>query len=217
MLYTIIKGFAIGILVSAPMGPIGVLCIQRTLNRGRWSGFVTGVGASLSDLVYAVLTGLGMSIVVDFVASNQSLLQIIGSFVLVGFGVYLYKQNPMRNIRKQHLGKKNYTQDFLTSFFLTFSNPLILFLFIGLFARLNFFVAESKLIHVIVGYTSIVMGAVCWWFTITYFINKVRKKFNVRRYLVDKSYNRLSYHRDVYCRFCHGIERFCRYNKILIK
>ncbi len=180
MLYTIIRGFTIGILVSAPMGPIGVLCIQRTLNKGRWSGFVTGVGASLSDLAYAVLTGLGMSIVVDFVESNQSLLQIIGSFVLVGFGVYLYKQNPMRNIKKQHSGKSNYTQDFLTAFFLTFSNPLILFLFIGLFARLNFFVAESSLVHFITGYISIVAGAISWWFTITYFINKVRKKFNVR-------------------------------------
>ena len=139
MLYTIIKGFAIGILVSAPMGPIGVLCIQRTLNRGRWSGFVTGVGASLSDLVYAVLTGLGMSIVVDFVASNQSLLQIIGSFVLVGFGVYLYKQNPMRNIRKQHLGKKNYTQDFLTSFFPDIFQSVDTFLVYRIVCPLEFF------------------------------------------------------------------------------
>ena len=53
VLYTIIRGLAIGILVSAPMGPIGVLCIQRTLNKGRWSGFVTGLGASISDLGYA--------------------------------------------------------------------------------------------------------------------------------------------------------------------
>ena len=67
MLYTIIRGFAIGVLVSAPMGPIGVLCIQRTLNKGRWSGFVTGVGAAVSDLCYALLTGLGMSIVIDFI------------------------------------------------------------------------------------------------------------------------------------------------------
>ena len=67
MLYTIIRGFAIGVLVSAPMGPIGVLCIQRTLNKGRWSGFVTGVGAAVSDLCYALLTGLGMSIVIEFV------------------------------------------------------------------------------------------------------------------------------------------------------
>ena len=96
VLYTIIRGLAIGILVSAPMGPIGVLCIQRTLNKGRWSGFVTGLGASISDLGYAVLTGLGMSIVIDFIETNEYLIQILGSLVLAGFGAYLYRQNTCK-------------------------------------------------------------------------------------------------------------------------
>ena len=59
------KGFIIGVIVSAPLGPVGVLCIQRTLNKGRWYGFVTGIGASLSDIAYALLTGYGMSFVFD--------------------------------------------------------------------------------------------------------------------------------------------------------
>ena len=180
MLYTILRGMAIGILVSAPMGPIGILCIQRTLNKGRWSGFVTGLGASLSDLIYALLTGFGMSIVIDFIEANQSILQILGSFVLVGFGLYLYRQNPAKNIRKANSSINSYTQDFITAFLLTFSNPLILFLYIGLFARFNFFQPESQFIHHLMGYFSILLGAVGWWFFITYIINKVRSRFNVR-------------------------------------
>ena len=164
VLYTIIRGLAIGILVSAPMGPIGVLCIQRTLNKGRWSGFVTGLGASISD----------------FIETNEYLIQILGSLVLAGFGAYLYRQNPAKNIKKQSANKNTFTQDFVTAFFLTLSNPLILFLFIGLFARLNFFVPESTLYHYILGYISIIIGAVSWWFTITFFINKVRTRFNLR-------------------------------------
>ena len=187
MLYIISRGIAIGILVSAPMGPIGVLCIQRTLNNGRWSGFVTGLGASLSDLVYALLTGLGMSIVIDFIEANQNLLQLLGSLVLIGFGIYLYRQNPVKNMHKQNSSKSNYTQDFITAFLLTLSNPLIIFLFIGLFARLKFFLPESQSIHYVVGYLSIVLGAVLWWFTITFFINKVRSRFNVRSlFIVNK-------------------------------
>ena len=62
----LVKGFIIGVVVSAPLGPVGVLCIQRTLNKGRWYGFVTGLGASLSDIAYALLTGYGMSFVSDF-------------------------------------------------------------------------------------------------------------------------------------------------------
>ena len=61
----ILKGIIIGVVVSAPMGPVGVLCIQRTLNKGRWYGFVTGIGASISDIIYALLTGYGMSFIFD--------------------------------------------------------------------------------------------------------------------------------------------------------
>ena len=72
MLGIVSKGIIIGVLVSAPMGPIGMLCIQRTLNKGRWHGFVTGLGAALSDVIYAALTCLGMGVVVNFVEANQA-------------------------------------------------------------------------------------------------------------------------------------------------
>ena len=62
-----VKGTIIGIVVSAPMGPVGILCVQRTLNRGRWIGFATGVGAALSDIIYALITGYGMSMVVGII------------------------------------------------------------------------------------------------------------------------------------------------------
>lgn len=180
LIYIIIRGLAIGILVSAPMGPIGVLCIQRTMNKGRRSGLATGLGASLSDLCYAILTGLGLSIVVDFIEAHQAPLQIVGSLVLTGFGLYLFRQNPARNIRKKLNQKSSFTQDFASSFLLTLSNPLILLLLIGLFARLNFFLPEMKAGHYILGYVSIILGAFIWWFTITYIINKVRSHFNLR-------------------------------------
>ena len=102
------------------------------------------IGCCISDLIYALLTGLGMSIVIDFIEANQNILQILGSLVLVGFGLYLYRQNPAKNIRKANSSINTFTQDFITAFLLTFSNPLILFLYIGLFARFNFFLPESK-------------------------------------------------------------------------
>ena len=63
----IFKGILIGIVASAPMGPVGVLCIQRTLNKGRWYGFVTGIGATISDFIYALITGFGMSFVMNLI------------------------------------------------------------------------------------------------------------------------------------------------------
>ena len=69
----LVKGLIVGVVVSAPLGPVGVLCIQRTLNKGRWYGFVTGLGAALSDIGYALITGYGMSFMDDFLAKNQVL------------------------------------------------------------------------------------------------------------------------------------------------
>ena len=186
--YILLTGILIGILISAPMGPIGMLVIQRTLNKGRTAAFFTGVGASLSDIVYCLLTGLGLSFVTDFIESNQNLLQVIGSLVLIIYAVYLFKNNPSRSLKPPVESATNYWRDFVTGFLFTFSNPLILFFIIGLFARFNFLDTHYRFYHYIIGYTSIIVGAVGWWFPITFFVNKVRAHFNVRSlWLVNRS------------------------------
>lgn len=164
ILNIIIQGFIIGIVVSAPMGPVGMLVIQRTLYRGRYAGFFSGLGATASDLFYAILTGLGMTFVIDFIEANQQLLQIAGSMVLIGFGIYLYRQNPAGKIKQGGNSKLSFAQDFVTAFLVTVSNPLIIFLYIGLFARFNSFVSETHIFYHLIGYTAIVLGAVTWWF-----------------------------------------------------
>ena len=84
----IIKGLIVGIIASAPMGPVGVLTIRRTLNKGRWYGMATGLGAAVSDMIYAVLTVLGMSVVMDFIEKPATMLylKLGGSFMLFLFG-----------------------------------------------------------------------------------------------------------------------------------
>lgn len=180
MLGLVCKGIVIGVLVSAPMGPIGMLRIQRTLNKGRWHGFITGLGAALSDVVYAALTCLGMGVVVNFVEANQAPLQLFGSIVLGFFGYYIYQSNPVKNLKKQQEKKMSFTQDFITAFLLTFSNVLIVLLYIGLFARFGFVLPEHSVWMLMVGIVCIGVGAVLWWFGITYIIAKLRKWFNVR-------------------------------------
>ena len=179
MINTISVGFIIGVIISAPMGPTGLLCIQRTLNKGRWHGFMTGIGACVSDLFYAVLVGIGMSFLIDFIESHVNILQICGSILLLLFGVYLFRTNPVKTLRKAKTSA-NYAQDMATSFFLTLSNPLIIFLFIGLFARFNFIMPDAPWFQQFVGYSFIVGGALTWWFLISALISKLRDKFNLR-------------------------------------
>ena len=176
----LVKGFIIGVVVSAPMGPVGVLCIQRTLNKGRWYGFVTGLGASISDIIYALLTGYGMSFIFDFINANIFYLQLLGSIMLLFFGIYTYRSNPVQSIRPISHNKGTYLHNFITAFLVTLSNPLIIFLFIGLFARFAFVLPGIPLGQQMTGYLAIFLGALAWWFGITFFVNKVRTRFNVR-------------------------------------
>ena len=173
-------GILIGLMASAPMGPVGVLCIQRTLNKGRWYGFITGIGACVSDIIYALFTGFGMSFVMNFVGNehNRFILQISGSVVLLLFGIYCYRSNTTKNMHQSNKNQKGtLAHNGITAFLVTLSNPLIIFLFIFLFAQFAF-VVNDRPFEMTVGYASIILGAMLWWFGLTWLIDKVRGKFD---------------------------------------
>lgn len=176
----VFKGILIGLVASAPMGPVGVLCIQRTLNKGRWYGFMTGIGACVSDIIYALITGFGMSFVMDFVGNehNRFVLQLSGSVVLLLFGIYCYRSNPTKNMHQSSKNQKGtLVHNGITAFLVTLSNPLIIFLFIFLFAQFAF-VVNDRPFEMTIGYISIILGAMLWWFGLTWLIDKVRGKFD---------------------------------------
>ncbi|MGM9699077.1 MAG: LysE family translocator [Prevotella sp.] len=173
------KGMLIGLIASAPMGPVGVLCVQRTLNKGRWYGFITGIGAALSDMIYAAITGYGMSYVMDVLSNQQTkmYLQIVGSVMLLAFGIYTYKSDPTKKIHRSGNGKGTLFHNGMTAFLVTFSNPLIIFLFVACFAQFAFVMPDHPF-EMVVGFMSIVFGALLWWFGLTWLIDKIRGKFD---------------------------------------
>ena len=179
VLEMIVKGFIIGIVVSAPMGPTGVLCVQRTMNKGRAYGLATGLGASLSDIIYALITGYGMSFVMDLVnnAETKFMLQMLGSIILLIFGIISFRANPTKNMHISSKQKGTLWHNGITAFLVTFSNPLIIFLFMGCFAQFAFVVPNHPL-EMFFGYLSIVFGALLWWYGLTWVIDKVRTIFD---------------------------------------
>lgn len=177
----VFKGLIIGVVASAPMGPVGVLIIQRTLNKGRWYGFVTGLGAAISDIFYAVLAAVGLGLVMPFIERHTAILQIVGSIMLFVFGLYTYRTRPNTNLpHKPGSQKGSLIQNGLTGFSVTFINPLILFLFLALFARFNFITPDDP-IKLSAGFISVFGGALSWWMGLTYLINKVRTRFDEDR------------------------------------
>jgi len=175
----VLKGMLIGMVASAPMGPVGVLCVQRTLNKGRWYGFVTGIGAAISDIFYAGMTGFGMAFVMDFINDdrNKFYLQIIGSIMLLMFGIFTWRSDPMKNAHQSGKRQGTLWYNTWTAFLVTFSNPLIIFLFMGLFAQFAFVIPDRPF-EMFVGFASIVAGALLWWYGLTWLVDKVKNIFD---------------------------------------
>lgn len=171
----------IGVVVSAPMGPVGILCVQRTLNKDRWCGFVTGLGAALSDIIYALMTGFGMSFIMDTIESPTVAfwIKVVGSVLLFLFGLFTFKSNPIERVKPVSHNKGTLFHNFISGFLVTISNPLIIFLLIAMYGQMTFILPDSPLLQII-GYLFVIVGAVGWWFLLTWLIDKVRNKFNVR-------------------------------------
>ena len=182
LLEIMVKGAIIGIVASAPMGPVGILCVQRTLNKGRIYGLVTGLGAAVSDIIYALITGYGLSFIYDFIHNRTALfwLQLIGAVLMFIFGVHTFRTNPSQNAHNVSRNKSSLVQNGVTGFFLAFSNPLLVLLFLALFTPLNFMLPEQPLYNQFIGYASIFGGAMLWWLFITYVVSKLRERFDVR-------------------------------------
>lgn len=176
-----LKGIMIGILASAPMGPVGILCIQRTLNKGRWFGLVTGIGAAISDIIYAMITGFGMSFVVDFIQDPRYsvYLKISGSVLLFLFGIFTFRSDPTKMMHKSSNKRGTLYSNAATGFLVTLSNPFIIFLFMACFAQFDPFIAPERPFEMGIGFVSIIAGAMLWWFGLTWLINKIRAIFDV--------------------------------------
>jgi threonine/homoserine/homoserine lactone efflux protein len=181
MLETIAKGFLIGFLVSSPMGPINILVIQRTLNRGRWHGFVTGLGAVLSDFMYATVTLIGLSFVSDLLKENESGLQVLGSVILILFGIGVFRTNPLKGWKPDRVvGETRYLKDFISAFLLTSSNVAIILVLVGLYARFPLDPLTDGPVSLIAGSISFLAAAVLWWFLLTTLVSRLQRHFSRR-------------------------------------
>jgi threonine/homoserine/homoserine lactone efflux protein len=134
-----LKGLLVGIIVSAPMGPIGVLCVQKTVNKGQLLGFFSGLGAATADTFYAILAVFGVTFLTNFLAKNQLFLQVVGITVLLILGFRMIFNNPIKQYRYNRASSKKTSaiKDYLSVFFLTISNPLTIIFFGAAFAMLG--------------------------------------------------------------------------------
>ena len=185
MIEELIKGIIVGLGASIPLGPIGILCIQRTLSKGKWSGFATGMGAAISDIIFSAIALLGLAFVNDFLTTYREWVMLFGGAIVAGFGLKIFITNPIKQIKRVQEGNHQYIQDFASSFIMTITNPGAIFLIIGMFAFIGIDSGSYEFGLVLApALLGVFIGTLGWWFTLSTVINMFRNKFRLKQLLV---------------------------------
>ena len=175
----LIKGFVIGAAASIPLGPIGVLCIQRTINKNRNAGFFSGMGAAISDTLYAIIAGFSLSYIIDLIQKYELMFEVTGAIVLFFLGIHIFRSHPVKDVQKFRKKGNSYFQDFLITFLLTFSNPLGVFIFLAIFTGSGIVLSIKEPFEALLVLTGIFSGACSWWFILTFVVSYFRHKFTL--------------------------------------
>ncbi|KJS87669.1 MAG: lysine transporter LysE [Peptococcaceae bacterium BICA1-8] len=173
-----LKGFFIGLSIAAPVGPIGVLCIRRTLSSGRLSGFVTGLGAALTDFIYAFIGGFGLTVISSFLVEKQDIFRFIGGLFIIYLGYKIFISQPAGD--NISLVEKNLLGVFASSFIVAITNPIALIYYIAVFAGLGVVVLENNYYSASLLVAGVFMGSTLWWFLLSQVVGLIKNRVTSR-------------------------------------
>ena len=172
----ILKGLALGFSIAAPVGPIGVLCIRRTLARGFKSGLASGLGAASADAVYGTIAAAGLTLVADFLVKQQLWLGLAGGGFLLYLGVKTFRTPPPAE--KGSTEKGSAGGDYLSTLLLTLSNPMTIFMFAAIFGGMSVQSGEVFYNYAFLLVLGVFMGSALWWLTLSTTVSLLREKAN---------------------------------------
>ncbi|OGN61799.1 MAG: lysine transporter LysE [Chlamydiae bacterium RIFCSPHIGHO2_12_FULL_27_8] len=174
-MYFLIKGIVLGFSIAAPVGPIGILCIRKTLQFGRLSGFFSGLGAALADMIYGSIAAFGLTIISNALLASQFWLKLIGGIFLGYLGIKTFFSKSMKQEDKK-LTHQPLLKDFITTFFLTLTNPMTIIAFLGIFAGLGLSNTDGNLLQTSLLVIGVFLGSFLWWLVLSEFVTFFRKK-----------------------------------------
>jgi len=172
----LLRGLAIGFSIAAPVGPIGVLCIRRTLAEGRASGFVSGLGAASADGIYGCIAGFGVTFISNFLVTQQVWLRLIGGVFLCYLGLKTLLAKPAE---QAGFAKGNgLVGAYASTFFLTLTNPMTIISFAAIFAGLGLASASGNYVSAGVLVSGVFGGSALWWLILSGGVGVFREKVN---------------------------------------
>lgn len=161
MLTLFLKGFIIGFAIAAPVGPIGLLCIQRSLNEGFRIGLFTGLGAAIADGTYGLIAALGLTALASFMVAQVFWIRLLGGLFLLYLGIKIFITPPRTELKTAP--ERSSLHAFTTTYLLTLTNPLTLLSFMVIFAGLGLANSNTDYMHSLVLVAGITLGSASWW------------------------------------------------------
>lgn len=182
MLMDMLKGFLVGVSASAPIGPIAILVVQKSLSKGRKSGFVTGLGASVVDTMYAFIAIFALAFAQKFIDDHRNIIYLVGGVVLIIVGLNMALSDPFRKIKADGSSSVS-PKDFGQALAVGLSNPMAIFVMFTLFA---FFGLANDAPHnwrITPIILSVSLGSVTYWFSVSWLLSRFRKSFKMNTIL----------------------------------
>jgi threonine/homoserine/homoserine lactone efflux protein len=174
-----LKSMVLGVGVSAPLGPNGMLMVNRTMRKGFRSGFFSGMGLATADTIFAIIAGLGFSFIVGFINAQGFYIKLFTGIIVALLGLKLYLSNPVREMRRKSKANSTHFQDYLSLLFLALTNPFSIFMFIAFFTGFNIDFSQPGIFRVII-ILGIFIGACSWWLGLSYVVNHFSRNLRLR-------------------------------------
>lgn len=168
-----LRAFLIGISIAAPVGPIGVLCIRRTLSNGKLAGFLSGMGAATADMFYGAIAAFGLTVITNLLVENAFWLKLIGGLFLVYLGVKTFMEKPAEKAAQAKQG--GYFSMYLSTFFLTITNPITILSFAAIFAGTMIGQDMGSPLVMVAG---VFTGSASWWLALSFGVGLMRDKLS---------------------------------------
>jgi len=176
----LLRGLAIGVSIAAPVGPIGILCIRRTLVQGRVFGILSGLGAASADAIYGVIAAFGLTLISNFLISQQTWLCLVGGVFLCYLGIKTFLSKPSEDVTS--VQRTHHARAYVSTFLLTLTNPVTILSFAAVFVGLG--VTEGtngSYINAAIFVLGVFIGSVLWWLILTGLVGLFHSKFDPSR------------------------------------
>jgi threonine/homoserine/homoserine lactone efflux protein len=174
-----LRGLIIGFSIAAPVGPIGVLCIRRTLAEGRVTGLVSGLGAASADAVYGSIAGFGLTAISGFLVDQQTALRLVGGAFLVYLGLKTLRARPAHNPADTR--NNGLVGAYASTFALTLTNPMTILSFAAIFAGVGIGAAGEDYGAALALVAGVFGGSAAWWLILSGGVSLLRTAFTPAR------------------------------------